>query len=802
MFFSCLIRSRCLQSQAIILQVLRIVLHLLDVRLDMKGHISECLLASNAGSFFTSVKDSTIGKDGGKERDGGKDIDHTEQDEDLSNLLERMNCVFVDFVKPQVRRFLEMDFLLDMQTPRGQCGFSTGFRTCREEKTRLRRYFFLKTNNIDSSSCYRYSRPTLLETGNKSDFTKDLVGSTSKQRGLEASLTVRCMTDFHNDELVTMQADFPGFDYREECNHMLRSRRVMRPTLPRLVLDAFTDITITDFVCDLLTLESDFDRGEIVDHLIKFDEKRFRSSEADSGVSKNQIRSSEHSVGEAVDSGIAAGAFSTLNRLPEKTEEKSNIATSSSDTQQVGVQERGLNNRDKDAQKAAQNTRGLPSTGSSSVPQHSVFSYGRCALLLLCRLDISSHYRIHEPRTPLRTHLLKFLLNIFRANCRSRTLFHIFEGTRILCTLIKGCTWGKVGSQNVEEEEELDREEEDNLYRPSQLYASQLPGQSWPYVQTFEDARYYQVDFLDDKFYGSRDRVLATAFLEHLGELWSPRALVEELMAYPYTLQTLARARDAGNLCFLISEMLTSSLFPSYLSEVSCSISTTFTDDYLGPLIHPDGTYCTIFPLVYDVGSTGTLTGISKYDGRSAHVYHSFRQDLIRSQAKNIRLRILAYAFHNFQAFIQEENERRKVETHQETADTFLMDLCCCCELLSRQIEVSGGDFYQMLVSIFVEMRSFARRALLAVNALSPVNPDERQKARTLEFAKTIPPRPMYFGHYQQLIYNQSNPTQTYNSGYFFLWSCACLFHLPSKVKLDRKIIYNQVNFASASWYW
>merc|ERR1712232_1200495 len=56
--------------------------------------------------------------------------------------------------------------------------------------------------------------------------------------------------------------------------------------------------------------------------------------------------------------------------------------------------------------------------------------------------------------------------------------------------------------------------------------------------------------------------------------------------------------------------------------------------------------------------------------------------------------------------------------------------------------------------------KDFTRKALLAVNQLPPVNPDERQKARGLEVAKTVPPRPMYFGHYQQLIYNQSNPTQ------------------------------------------
>ncbi len=62
----------------------------------------------------------------------------------------------------------------------------------------------------------------------------------------------------------------------------------------------------------------------------------------------------------------------------------------------------------------------------------------------------------------------------------------------------------------------------------------------------------------------------------------------------------------------------------------------------------------------------------------------------------------------------------------------------------------------ELLVNVFLQLREFYRRALLATNALSPVNPEERQKARTLHFAKFVQPRPMYFGHYQNLIYNQS----------------------------------------------
>merc|ERR1712232_365704 len=70
------------------------------------------------------------------------------------------------------------------------------------------------------------------------------------------------------------------------------------------------------------------------------------------------------------------------------------------------------------------------------------------------------------------------------------------------------------------------------------------------------------------------------------------------------------------------------------------------------------------------------------------------------------------------------------------------------------------ADIESISVSIYMQGKEFMRKALLAVNEMPPVNPDERQKARGLEVAKTVPPRPIYFGHYQQLIYNQSNPTQ------------------------------------------
>merc|ERR1712066_839030 len=80
--------------------------------------------------------------------------------------------------------------------------------------------------------------------------------------------------------------------------------------------------------------------------------------------------------------------------------------------------------------------------------------------------------------------------------------------------------------------------------------------------------------------------------------------------------------------------------------------------------------------------------------------------------------------------------------------------------LLAQKLPLSLEEVGDISVAIYTQVKDFTRKALLAVNQLPPVNPDERQKARGLEVAKTVPPRPMYFGHYQQLIYNQSNPTQ------------------------------------------
>ena len=61
--------------------------------------------------------------------------------------------------------------------------------------------------------------------------------------------------------------------------------------------------------------------------------------------------------------------------------------------------------------------------------------------------------------------------------------------------------------------------------RTAHVYPSQLPENAWPYTQRW--GQFYSADFLDDKFYGTRDRLLSTAFLETLAELWGPEGLYE-----------------------------------------------------------------------------------------------------------------------------------------------------------------------------------------------------------------------------------------------------------------------------------
>eukprot|EP00747_Dinoflagellata_sp_TGD_P209634 gnl/TRDRNA2_/TRDRNA2_83015_c0_seq1.p1 gnl/TRDRNA2_/TRDRNA2_83015_c0~~gnl/TRDRNA2_/TRDRNA2_83015_c0_seq1.p1 ORF type:complete len:1090 (+),score=229.66 gnl/TRDRNA2_/TRDRNA2_83015_c0_seq1:103-3372(+) len=448
--------------------------------------------------------------------------------------------------------------------------------------------------------------------------------------------------------------------------------------------------TIADWAGSLLTLRGDFDRGEMLDMLIKYDERRLLL-DSDGG---------------------------------ERRDENTPVAVS-------------------------------------------LLSYGRTVPYMLSRLDVSSHHSVHEHRTPMRTHLWKLMLNVLSgAGERGRILFRAGEGMRVICNVIRGSAWG-VEREEVTPEEEEDREEEEELYRMGQgNWPLRDPMQSWPFIEHFEgkqeEHRYYTMDFLDDKFYGSKDRMLATAFLEYMAsdQMWGEEKLVEEMMQYPNTLQVFSRVRPPS--CFLMRLLLSSPGFSEYLQNTANRIAEGYVQGCLGQLTRADGTCHSLFPTCLDLD-----------DPEKRQALICFQRELVAVEARNVLLRILSNAYHSLQACLQEERSMREGETSRtekrisigteeplDEATQLEEEITECCKLLASQTPVTLDEVGDITVAIYMQVKDFTRKALLAVNQLPPVNPDERQKARGLEVAKTVPPRPMYFGHYQQLIYNQSNPTQ------------------------------------------
>lgn len=491
-------------------------------------------------------------------------------------------------------------------------------------------------------------------------------------------------------EYLEIDFDLERFSLEDERQLLNRSPMAGRLSLVRDV--GQRKLTVADWVGSLLTLRVDFNRGEMLDVLIKYDERRLLL-ESDGG---------------------------------ERADEAAPIAVS-------------------------------------------LFSYGRTVPYILSRLDVSSHHSLHEHRTPMRTHLWKFLLNVLSsAGELGRRLFRAGEGMRVVCSVVRGSAWG-VEREEITPEEEEDREEESELYHIGQgTWGLRDPYHSWPYVECFEgddyEHRYYSMDFLDDKFYGSKDRMLAAAFLEYMSSdaMWGEEALVEEMMQYPNTLQILSRVRPPG--CFLMRLLLSSPGFPAYLQGVALRVAETYASRCLRLMCSADATCHSLFPVCYDLERQG---------GARAAALEAFRRELVGVEQKNIVLRILAHAYHVLQACLQEERSMREGDTSRtekrsnlspdeplDEATQLEEEITECCRLIASQLPLSLEEVGEISVAIYMQVKDFTRKALLAVNQLPPVNPDERQRARGLEVAKTVPPRPMYFGHYQQLIYNQSNPTQ------------------------------------------
>jgi len=245
----------------------------------------------------------------------------------------------------------------------------------------------------------------------------------------------------------------------------------------------------------------------------------------------------------------------------------------------------------------------------------------------------------------MRTHLWKLLLNVLSsAGERGRLLFRAGEGMRVICNVVRGSAWG-VEREEVTPEEEEDREEEEALYRTGQgTWGLRDPYHSWPYIESFYgpqlEHRYYTMDFLDDKFYGSKDRMLAAAFLEYMSTdlMWGEERLVDEMMRYPNTLQVFCRVWPPS--CFLIRLLLSSPQFPAYLQSTSQQIAEGIVQQHLNQLISPDGTCHSLFPVCYDPTAESRKKALE-----------DFRSEFVAVESRNVLLRILAHAYHSLQVF-------------------------------------------------------------------------------------------------------------------------------------------------------
>lgn len=252
----------------------------------------------------------------------------------------------------------------------------------------------------------------------------------------------------------------------------------------------------------------------------------------------------------------------------------------------------------------------------------SLFSHGRTIPLLLGRLNLSSPLSTHERRTPLRTHLLKFLLNILSSSGdRGRRLFRSAKGMQVLSTILRGDSWGEPLDEASQDFEET----------------AELPPSEWQGVYDAKDLRYYPCDFVDDKFYGPKDRVLAAAFLEYLcsEELWGEDQLMEEVLASKGLLQVLCRVPSCQNLLRVI---LRHRRFGETLERSASMLAERFVEGQLRPLLSPS------LPRLSVPFSFG---GFSTPEHREA--LQAFHRAYMEAETKNSRMRILSFMYHHLQ---------------------------------------------------------------------------------------------------------------------------------------------------------
>lgn len=377
--------------------------------------------------------------------------------------------------------------------------------------------------------------------------------------------------------------------------------------------------TVADWVHALLTLEVDADRGDMLEHLIRFDERRLLLV-ADGGL---------------------------------RQDEKTPVA-------------------------------------------ESVFSYGRTSILLLSRVDISNHHTQHERRTPLRSHIWRFLLNIFASSvARGQQLFRAAGGMRVVCAVLRGNTYGLERAE-VSLEEEHDALEELGY---AQSYPSRPRAAVEVYHGPIADHRFYPSDFLDDKFYGPQDRHLATALLEYMANsaMWGEEALVEEMMQYPNTLQVLCKVNPPS--CFLLSLLLKSKEFPEHLHKVSYDVASAEFEQTLRPLTSGH-------PLLLTSGREKMI--------EAAH------QELAKADRKTVKLRILARGYHDLQTSLEALNlpieEGGSPEEAEAVRAPVVQGIRKCCSLLSSRVPLSADEVLDVAAGIHLKLEE----VLLRVARLPP----------------------------------------------------------------------------------
>lgn len=337
----------------------------------------------------------------------------------------------------------------------------------------------------------------------------------------------------------------------------------------------------------------------------------------------------------------------------------------------------------------------------SAVPA-SHFSFGRSVPFILCRLDVSSHHLLHEHRTPMRSHLWKLLLNIISTSGeRGQQLFRVGEGMRVVCSVMRGDSWG-IERPVVSQEEEIDMQEEQELHALSQT--AELAG-SWSGVELFQgcskEHSYYSMDFVDDKFYGSKDRALARAFLEYMEEIWGRPALVAEMVQYPNTLQVLCRTKPTP--VVLLRVLLNDQLCTQFLQTTSSMLADSFSEQLLKSVASPDLSRRSLFPF-------SVVGGVLQ---QSKGKKDEFKRVLSDAETRNALLRILAYAYHHIQA--SQAPEHTDEHAPEESSEADLEELC---KLLAYQLPVSVDEILDISAAIFVELRAAKHKSLLAARPL------------------------------------------------------------------------------------